>query len=68
MRVVTSTFWRRKVDNISISFEHVYFLNGLDRLNIELLQRCLQLLVVNSGALVLLLDLPSGCSLSTSHV
>jgi hypothetical protein len=36
----------------------------LDRLNIELLERRLQLLVVHTSALVHLLDLSSGCALS----
>jgi hypothetical protein len=53
------------VNDVSIGLEHVDLLNCLDWLNIELLQGCLQLLVVHSGALVDLLDLSSGCTLST---
>ena len=53
------------MNDVSVRLEHVDLLNCLDRLNIELLQRCLQLLVVRSGALVDLLDLSSWCALST---
>ena len=54
-----------KVDDIPVRLEHVDLLNCLDRLNIELLQRRLQLLVIHSGALVYLLDLSSWCAFST---
>jgi len=53
------------VDDVSISLEHVDLLNSLDGLDIELLERRLQLLVIHSGALVDLLDLSSWCALST---
>jgi hypothetical protein len=53
------------VDDVSISLEHVDLLNSLDGLNIELLECCLQLLVIHSRALVDLLDLSSRCALST---
>jgi hypothetical protein len=53
------------VDNVSIGLEHVYLLNSLDRLDIELLERRLQLLVVHTRALVYLLDLSSRRALST---
>jgi hypothetical protein len=53
------------VDNVAIGLEHVYLLNSLDRLDIELLERRLQLLVVHTRALVHLLDLSSWCALST---
>lgn len=53
------------MDDISVGLEHVDLLNGLDWLNIELLQRSLQLLVIGTGALVDLLDLASRSSLST---
>jgi hypothetical protein len=52
------------VDDISIGLEHVDLLNSLDRLNIELLERRLQLFVVHTSALVHLLDLSSRCALS----
>jgi hypothetical protein len=52
------------VDDVSISLEHVDLLNSLNWLNIELLERCLQLLVIHSRALVDLLDLSSRCALS----
>jgi hypothetical protein len=52
------------VDDVSISLEHVDLLNSLDGLNIELLERRLQLLVVHTSALVDLLDLSSRCALS----
>jgi len=52
------------VDDVAIALEHVDLLDGLDRLNIELLQRCLELLVVGTGALVDLLDLPTGSALT----
>jgi hypothetical protein len=53
------------VDDVSVLLEHVDLLNCLDRLNIKLLQRCLELLVVHSLTLVDLLDLSSWCTLST---
>lgn len=59
------TLWCSKVDNVSVSLEHVDLLNGLDRLNIQLLQCSLQLLVIHARALVDLLLLSSRCTLST---
>ena len=53
------------MDDVSISLEHVDLLDSLDRLDIELLERRLQLLVVHTSALVDLLDLSSRCALST---
>ena len=53
------------MDDVSISLKHVDLLNSLDWLNIELLERCLQLLVIHSRTLVDLLDLSSRCALST---
>lgn len=53
------------MDDVAIGLEHVDLLNSLDRLDIELLERCLQLLVVHTRALVHLLDLSSRCALST---
>ena len=59
------TFRSREVDNVSISLEHVDLLNCLDRLNVQLLQGRLQLLVIHSCALVDLLDLSSRRAFST---
>jgi hypothetical protein len=53
------------VDDVAISLEHVDLLNSLDGLNIELLERRLQLLVIHSCALVNLLDLSSRCAFPT---
>jgi hypothetical protein len=53
------------VDDVSISLEHVDLLDSLDRLDIELLECSLQLLVVHTRALVYLLDLSSRCAFST---
>ena len=61
------TFRSGKVNDVSIRLEHVNLLNGLNWLNIELLEGCLQLLVVHSGALVNLLDLSSWSAFSTVH-
>ena len=50
------------MDDIAILLEHVDLLNGLDRLDIELLQRGLQLLVVGAGGLVHFLDFSPWCT------
>jgi hypothetical protein len=42
------TLWCGEVNNVSISLEHVHFLNCLNGLNIELLQRRLELLIINA--------------------
>ena len=56
------------MDDVSVALEHVHLLNGLDGLDVKLLKGSLQLLVVGSGALVHLLDLPAGCAFaSISH-
>lgn len=55
------------MDDISVGFEHVDLLNGLDGLDVELLQGSLQLLVVCACALVDLLDLSSWRAFSTVH-
>jgi len=52
------------VNNIAVRLEHVDLLNRLNRLDIHLLQRGLQLLVVGAAALVGLLDLSPGCALA----
>jgi len=59
------TFGSCEMDDVSVGLEHVDLLNCLDRLNIELLERSLQLLVVHSRTLMNLLYLPSRCTLST---
>ena len=46
---VQHTSWVREMNNVSIFLEHVYLLDGLDSLHIELLQCCLELLVVRLG-------------------
>jgi hypothetical protein len=55
------------VDDVSVALEHVDLLNGLDGLYVKLLQRGLELLVVGTGALVDLLDLPAGSALASAH-
>ena len=55
------------MDDISVRLEHVDLLNRLDGLNIELLERCLQLLVVHACALMDLLDLSSRRAFSTTR-
>jgi hypothetical protein len=55
------------VDDVSVALEHVDLLDGLDGLYVELLQRGLELLVVGTGALVDLLDLPAGSALASAH-
>ena len=52
------------MNDVAIALEHVDLLNGLDGLDIELLQRRLEFLVVGAGALVDLLDLSAGSSLA----
>lgn len=59
------TLWCSEVDNIAISLEHVDLLNGLDRLDVELFQRRLELLVVDPRVLWLRLDLPSWSTLAS---
>lgn len=54
-----------KVDDVAILLEHVDLLNGLDGLDVHLLQRDLQLLVVGTGRLVDLLDLAAGSALAS---
>ena len=63
---VSFTLWRRKMNDISVALEHVDFLNGLDRLYIELFECRLQFLVVGSGTFVHLLDFPAGCAFAST--
>lgn len=56
------------MNDVAVALEHVDLLNCLDRLNIELLERCLQLLVVGTSSLVDLLDLASWCTLAPVEI
>ena len=53
------------MNDVAIALEHVDLLDRLDGLDVELLQRRLQLLVVGAGALVDLLDFSPGGALAT---
>jgi hypothetical protein len=58
------------VDDVAIALEHVDLLNGLNGLDIQLLERLLELLVIAAGPGRRALDLSPRCSLATisSHV
>lgn len=58
------TLWRREVDNVAVRLEHVDFLDGLDWLDIHLLEGGLELLVVGARVSNHLLDLSSGSTLA----
>jgi len=60
------TLWCRKVDDITITFEHVDLLDGGDGLYVQLLEGGLELLVVRAAGLVDLLDLSSWSTLATT--
>lgn len=53
------------MDDISVLLEHVDLLNGLDRLDVELLQRGLELLVIGARAGRRPLNLTPGSTLAT---
>ena len=53
------------MNDVAVALEHVHLLNGLDRLDIELLERRLELLVIAAGPGRRALDLPAGSSLAT---
>jgi hypothetical protein len=53
------------VDDVAVALEHVDLLNSLDGLDVQLLERSLELLVVGSSSPVDLLDLPAGCALAS---
>ncbi len=53
------------MDDVAVALEHVDLLNGLDGLDIELLERLLELLVVAGGARGGALDLSPGSALAT---
>ena len=59
------TLRSREVDDVSVLLEHVNLLDGLDGLDVHLLQGRLQLLVVGAGRLVDLLDLAAGSTLAS---
>jgi hypothetical protein len=63
---VRHTFGSGEVNDVAILLEHVDLLNSLDWLDVQLLKRSLQLLVVGAGGLVDLLRLPSGRALATN--
>jgi hypothetical protein len=53
------------VDDVSVLLEHVDLLDGLNGLDVHLLEGSLELLVIGAGGLVDLLDLAAGSTLST---
>lgn len=53
------------MDNIAVLLEHVDLLDGLDGLDVHLLQGGLELLVIGAGGLVDLLDLAAGSTLAS---
>jgi hypothetical protein len=56
------TFGSSEVYHVAIFLEHIDLFNGLDRLNVQLLEGCLQFLVVGSGGLVDLFGFSPGCA------
>lgn len=52
------------MDDVSVRLEHVDLFDGLDGLDVHLLEHGLELLVIDTGGLVDLLDVPSGGTLS----
>lgn len=54
------------MDDVSVLLEHVDLLDSLDGLDVQLLEGGLELLVVHSGALVDLLNLSPGGTLSAA--
>ena len=55
------------MDHVSVLLEHVDLLDRLDGLDVHLLERRLELLVVGARRLVDLLHLTAGGTLSTTH-
>jgi hypothetical protein len=53
------------MNNVSVFLKHVYFLNRLDRLDVEFLERGLQLLVVGARRLVDFLGLAARCAFAS---
>lgn len=58
------TLWCGEVDDVSVRLEHVDLLNGLNWLDVHLLENGLELLLINARVLWLGLDLASWGSLS----
>lgn len=58
------TLWCGEVDDVSVRLEHVDLLDGLDWLDVHLLENGLELLLINTRVLWLGLDLASWGSLS----
>jgi hypothetical protein len=56
------------VDDVSVALEHVDLLDGLDGLDVELLEGSLKLLVVTSGPGGRTLDLSPGSSLAAIKI
>lgn len=56
-----------EVNDVAVALEHVHLLNGLDGLDIELLEGGLELLVITAGPGRGALDLPAGSSLATMY-
>ena len=61
----TRTFGRAEVEDVAVLAEHVDLLNTRNRLDVELLERRAQLLVVTAGRLGLVHDLAAHRALST---
>lgn len=55
------------MDDVAVLLEHVDLLNTLERLDIQLLESILQLLVVDGGVADNLLDLTAGGTLATAR-
>ena len=53
------------MDDVAVALEHVDLLDSLDGLDVQLLERSLELLVVGASGPVDLLDLPAGCALAS---
>ena len=53
------------MDDVAVLLEHVDLLDGLDGLDVHLLEGGLELLVVGTGVLVHLLDLAAGSTLAS---
>ena len=56
-----------EVDDVAVLLEHVDLLNSLDGLDVQLLKRSLELLVVGTSGPVDLLDLPAGSTLAAIY-
>ena len=54
------------MDHVAVLLEHVDLLNGLDGLDVHLLQGGLKFLVIGASSLVDLLDLSAGSTLASA--